>query len=280
MPATLQVHLLPQLVSEDQLRGGVAVVIDVLRATTTITHALAAGASAVVPCETVPEAHAVAAKLAGAKLASPDGVCPPDIRAQAGLLLGGERHGKLIPGFDLDNSPLKYSPGVVAGKTLVFTTTNGTKALQHCRHAERVLLGCFNNLHALIALLTTEQRRIHLVCAGTDGAISTDDALCAGAIATGVWAARKWPAWSGDSLRLVMDLFTCRCQPMREVLGVLRDSRGGQNLLELGLDADIERAAKWDLFRVVPEFNPVTRRIAPAHDTPAEPPSILMAPRE
>lgn len=279
MPQALQVHLLPQLVAEEQLRGGVAVVIDVLRATTTMTHALAGGAAAVVPCQTVPEAHALAAELAGVKV-SDEGICSDDARAKAKLMLGGERNGQLIPGFDLDNSPIKYGPGVVAGKTVIFTTTNGTKALQHCRLADRVLLGSFSSLHALIAVLTTESRPIHLVCAGTDGAISTDDALCAGAIATGVWAARKWPQWTGDSLRLVMDLWTCRCQPMREVLGTLRESRGGRNLVELGFDADIERAAKWDLFRIVPEFDPATGKIKPAADVPTEPTSVLMAPRE
>ena len=279
-PNPLQVHLLPQLVPEDHLRGGVAVVIDVLRATTTITQALASGATAVLPCQSVAEAQALAAELVGIKLASPDDTVSMDLRHTAGLLLGGERQGQLIPGFDLDNSPLKYAPSVVSGKTVLFTTTNGTRALQHCRSADRVLLGCFSNLHALIALLAEEARPIHLVCAGTDGAISTDDALCAGAIATGVWAARKWPQWSGDELRLVMDLFTCRCQPMRELLGVLRDSLGGRNLIELGFDADIERAARWDLCRIVPEFDPATRRIVPATDVPAEPKSVLMAPRE
>ena len=280
MPHDLQVHLLPQLVAEEQLRGGVAVVIDVLRATTTITHALANGATTVVPCQSIEEAHDIAAELAGIKRESADEPLAADIRATAGLILGGERHGQLIPGFDLDNSPTKYAPVVVGGKTVIFTTTNGTKALQHCRFADRILLGSFSSLHALIALLADEKRPIHLVCAGTDGAISTDDALCAGAIATGVWAACKWPQWSGDSLRLVMDLFTCRCQPMRELLGVLRDSLGGRNLIELGLDADIERAARWDLFRIVPEFHPSTQRILPAANVPTEPPSVLMAPRE
>ncbi|HLQ46642.1 MAG TPA: 2-phosphosulfolactate phosphatase, partial [Planctomycetaceae bacterium] len=259
---------------------GVVVVIDVLRASTTIAQALASGALAVVPCQSVPEAHAVAAELAGIKLASSEEIVAADLRAKAGLILGGERQGALIPGFDLDNSPLKYAPDTVNGKTVIFTTTNGTRALQHCRLADRVLLGGFNNLHAVIALLAEETRPIHLVCAGTDGAISTDDALCAGAIATGVWAARKWPTWSGDSLRLVMDLFTCRCQPMRGLVGVLRDSLGGRNLIELGFEADIDRAARWDLFRVVPEFDPATRRILPAADVPAEPKPMLMAPRE
>ncbi len=280
MPQDLQVHLLPQLVTEAQLRGGVAVVIDVLRATTTMTHALANGATTVMPCLSIEEAHTIAAEVAGIKRGSADEPLAAEGRANAGVILGGERHGELIPGFDLDNTPTKYSPEAIGGKTVIFTTTNGTKALQHCRAADRILLGSFNSLHALIAVLVNEKRPIHLVCAGTDGEISTDDALCAGAIATGIWAARKWPKWGGDSLRLVMDNFTCRCQPMRELLGVLRESFGGRNLIELGLDADIECAARWDLFRIVPEFHPSTGRILRAVDVPTEPPAVLMAPRE
>jgi 2-phosphosulfolactate phosphatase len=280
MPNPLHVHLLPNLVSEEQLRGGVAVVIDVLRASTTITQALASGATAVIPTATVAETQTVAAVLAGYSLPTPESLVPAEIRAKAGILLGGERGATLIPGFDLDNSPLRYAPGTVSGKTVVFTTTNGTQALLKCRLAARTLIGCFSNLHSVIALLTNESRPIHLVCAGTEGTVSTDDALCAGAIATGVWAARNWPTWLGDELRLVMDLFTCRCQPMREIVHTLRESHGGRNLISLGLEADIDRAARWDLFRLVPEFDVASRRITPAKDVPAEPKQILMAPRE
>jgi 2-phosphosulfolactate phosphatase len=280
MTTDLQVHLLPSLVSEEQLRGGVAVVIDVLRASTTITQALASGATAVVATATVPEAHAAAAALTGYSLPTENCEVPAEVRATAGVILGGERGGTLIPGFDLDNSPMKYAQGIVGGKTVVFTTTNGTQALIKCRLAGRVLVGCFSNLHSVIAMLANESRPIHLVCAGTEGTISTDDALCAGAIATGVWAARHWPKWEGDELRLVMDLFTCRCQPMREVINTLRESQGGRNLIALGLDADIDRAARWDLFRLVPQFDAATRRLRPASDVLDDPNQVLMAPRE
>ena len=280
MNTDLQVHLLPSLVSEEQLRGGVVVVIDVLRASTTITQCLASGATAVIPTATVAEAHAAAASIAGYSLPTADSEVPADVRTNAGILMGGERGGTLISGFDLDNSPTSYAPGAVNGKSVIFTTTNGTQALLKCRLAERTLIGCFSNLHSVIALLTNDSRPIHLICAGTDGEVSTDDALCAGAIATGVWAARNWPQWLGDELRLVMDFFTCRCQPMREVVNALRESRGGRNLISLGLEADIDRAARWDLFRIVPEFDVASGRITPARDVPTEPKQILMAPRE
>src|SRR5262245_57387196 len=108
----LNVHLLPELTTPEALTGGVVVVIDVLRATTTITTALAAGARRVIPCLDVADARAAAAN-------SPEGEC----------VLGGERQGLRIEGFDLGNSPNEYTPASVGGKTLVFSTTNGTKAM-------------------------------------------------------------------------------------------------------------------------------------------------------
>src|SRR5262245_36031837 len=117
----VQVHLLPELVPPGRLVGGVAVVIDVLRATTTIVHALAAGCLAVRPCLEVEEARALA-----------DGM-------RAGrVLLGGERGGIPLPGFDLGNSPREYTGKVCKNNTLVLTTSNGTRALHRAAEAERV----------------------------------------------------------------------------------------------------------------------------------------------
>ncbi len=123
------VHLLPRHVEESVLADSVAVVVDVLRATTTMSHALANGARDVWPCLEVDDALAIAAAL------------PSETR-----LLGGERGGARIDGFDFGNSPGDYTPERVAGRTVVFTTTNGTRALLHCRSAARVALGAFVNL--------------------------------------------------------------------------------------------------------------------------------------
>src|SRR5436309_2662913 len=108
----VRVHLVPSLAAPVALVGGVAVVIDVLRATTTIVHALAAGCAAVVPCAEVDEAKKTAAALRPGK-----------------VVLGGERGGKLIRGFDLGNSPREYTAKACKKATVVFTTTNGTRAI-------------------------------------------------------------------------------------------------------------------------------------------------------
>src|SRR5438105_15063042 len=108
----VQVHLLPALAAPGRLRGSVAVVIDVLRATTTIVHALAAGCTAVRPVAEVDEARALADRLPAGK-----------------VLLGGERGGAPLPGFDLGTSPREYTARRCKGTTLVLTTSNATRAL-------------------------------------------------------------------------------------------------------------------------------------------------------
>src|SRR5947199_9745820 len=105
----VQVHLLPCHAPPGRLAGGIAVVIDVLRATTTIVHALAAGCTAVRPCATVEEARELAGQMRVGR-----------------VLLGGERGGVPLPGFDLGNSPREYTAKLCRGTTLVMTTTNGT----------------------------------------------------------------------------------------------------------------------------------------------------------
>lgn len=247
MPRELHVHLLPTLVEPERLVGGIAVVIDILRASTTIVHALAAGASAVIPCQEVDEARAIAAGLPGGT-----------------AVLGGERGGMKIPEFHLDNSPLNCTPERLAGKTLVFTTTNGTRAMRHARFAERIVIGAFVNLNAVLRLLLDETKPVHLVCAGTDGSITTEDALFAGAIVRGIRHATGTPAWEDDQTVLAATLFDAVHADATRFAACLRDSRGGRNLVELGFEADITRSAAWDLFDLVPELHLSTGRIEPA----------------
>ena len=124
MHVKLATYFLPTLVGPGELDGETAVVIDLLRASTTICHALAAGATAVVPCLEVEEAKRI------------DAMLPP-----GKAILGGEREGVRIPGFDLGNSPDEFRPDTVGGRTVVFTTTNGTRAMNECRRAAQVFIG-------------------------------------------------------------------------------------------------------------------------------------------
>jgi 2-phosphosulfolactate phosphatase len=240
----LHTHFLPDLVSPPDLKGKTVVVVDVLRATTTIAHALAAGAVAVIPCLEIEEARQIADEQG------------------RGAVLGGERRGLQIEGFDLGNSPSEYTPQTVGGKCVVFTTTNGTRAMRHCSEAARILLGAFVNLSALCDQII-EQAEVAIVCAGTAGEITREDALFAGAVARNVRSAYPHAAMNDQSM-IAMEAWSRLAEEMADGTPLhesLRSSIGGQNLLEIGLERDVEIAAAIDQLELVPELDLETGRI-------------------
>ena len=245
MPRSLHVHLLPALFEPSDLNGGIAVVIDVLRATTTLAHAFANGARRVVPCETIEQAR--------------------EVRNLEGdhILLGGERKGELIPGFDLDNSPTAWSQDVVADRDIAFTTTNGTRALLRSIEADRIVTAAFANLSATIRLLLSDDRPINIVCAGTDGHIAAEDSLLAGAIVGKLQDADD-EFELNDSARLVLGLWESNAATETQRLAAIQSGRGGTNVTRIGMTADIETAAEIDRVDLVPEFLPESADLRPA----------------
>ena len=245
MPRSINVHLLPALVEPHELAGKTVVVIDVLRATTTIIHALAAGAREVVPLLEVDEARELARKL------TPNAV------------LGGERGGKRIAGFDLGNSPLEFTPAAVGGKTLVFTTTNGTRAMLRCQQARRILIAGFVNFSAVCRELA-EEDVIEIVCAGTDGQVTREDTLLAGAIVEDSRSLRSGGLFCNDQAEIAADAWRTAVGTLsgrNPLAAALRESRGGRNLIEIGQENDIDIAAQIDRFDIVPELDIAAWRI-------------------
>ncbi|QEH34541.1 putative 2-phosphosulfolactate phosphatase [Aquisphaera giovannonii] len=247
------VHSLPGLIPRGALRGGIAVVIDVLRASTMIVHALAAGCREVIPCGEIEEARAAAAAM------------PPGT-----AILAGERHGVPIPGFDLGNSPGQCTAEACEGRAMIITTTNGTRAILASLEAEPVVVGSFVNFAATAQRLLHEEKPIHVVCAGTEGSISYEDTLLAGAfarhfkdlghpmgndeaeIAAGLWARVEESIWAGGE--------TDRSRPRHggeePLVRYLTRGQGGRRVVELGLAADIADAARLNRpgFQVVAEL--------------------------
>lgn len=259
---SLEVHFLPSLTSAEELNGGAVVVIDVLRATTTIIHAVAAGAREVIPCLEIDEAWRAAAGY------------PP-----GEALLGGERGGVKIDGFDLGNSPEEYNRATVGGKTVVLTTTNGTRAMMLCRQAKRVLVGAFVNASAVARALLLEER-VHLLCAGTDGEITREDVLFAGRVAHHLLSDLPgYEPQQNDPCRLAHECYqnllaadgidlsagaNSRLEEIAALTHELRHSQGGRNLIEVGLEHDIGVAAQVDRFEIVPELSLASWSIGPA----------------
>jgi 2-phosphosulfolactate phosphatase len=252
MNARLSVHLLPDLVSEADLAGGTVVVIDVLRASTTIVHALAAGAVRVVPCVDIDEARRIAADLPAGQ-----------------AVLGGERGGLAIEGFHLGNSPSEFTRETVRGKTVVFTTTNGTRAMARARQAAEVLVGAFVNAAAIVNQLSGREK-VHLLCAGTCEQVTREDVLAAGLLAARLMARAgvKYDL-ANDEARLAIEAWRQAAAGHEDdwqavgsknrsvdatawLTEIVRDSTGGRSLMRLGLAADIADAARLDRFDLVP----------------------------
>lgn len=213
------------------LADTVVVVIDVLRATTTIVYALQNGARAVIPCEEPQDALAVRERLGAA------------------AVLGGERNSVRIPGFDLDNSPSSYAREKVEGKTVAFTTTNGTRALNRAiqASAKAVVCGAFVNLSAVAEFIQRmSPLRVFLACAGSEGAISLEDVLCAGAIAS-----RLQVAELSDAAAAALLAYRSAAQDLHAAIST---SHHAKSLIEAGFAADIAVAAQIDAVATVPRL--------------------------
>ena len=234
--APAEFEKLPQL----DLTRTSCVVFDVLRATSTMTVALANGAEAILPCTTIEEAVAVR-------------------KTDPYLLLAGERGGQRITAavsgsldFDLGNSPREMTADIVSGKRLATTTTNGTRALHACRGAEQVWLGNFLNLSALgQAIREADPQRLLLVCAGTGEAAALEDALGAGALCDLLWPALGQAA--SDSARLVCDRYR-NCQA--QLLQAASEAKNARHLLSMpALAPDVEFCLQQDTHPIVGKMN-------------------------
>lgn len=251
-PLKLAVHYLPQFVAESDLADSTVVVVDLLRASTTICHALSAGAKSVVPCVELADAWA--------KAESYD---------RSAVLLGGERGGERIEGFDLGNSPAEYTADQVFNRKVLFTTTNGTKALAHARLARQVLIGATTNRRSLVATIANHPE-IDILCAGTGGKVTREDVLAAGSISAELvrrtsaqqWETNEWAAAAIGEWEELVTLAQASSRTVSDQFALeLRDTIGGRNLLAIGQDADLPLCAQLDVLDVVPALDQATGEI-------------------
>lgn len=211
-----------------------AVVIDVLRATTTIATALHAGAEAVRACSQIEELMAVSEAF------------PAEKRLRA-----GERGGKKIDGCDLGNSPLDCTSEVVGGKRLFLSTTNGTRALRRVERAATVVTAATINRAACCQFLLEQQPdTVWLVGSGWQGSYSLEDTVCAGAIAKVLQA--KLPDCCSVGNDETLGAIALYSQWENDLLGLYRAASHGQRLLNLDGDADLEYCAQSDTLNILP----------------------------
>ncbi len=213
-----------------------AVVIDVLRATTTIATALDAGAEAVQAFSNIEE------------LKRQSDLWSADKRLRA-----GERGGEMVKGFDMGNSPLACTPKLVKNKRLFLTTTNGTRALQRVEQAPQVITAAqINRLAAVNYLLETQPEIVWMVGSGWQGDYSVEDTACAGAIAQSILQqsdVSKIELFGNDEVIGAIALYE---QWQDNLLNLFRLCSHGQRLLKLDGDEDLRYCSQTDILNVLP----------------------------
>ena len=223
----IDVHYTPLGLATGDLTGRGVVVIDALRATTTVVTAIANGAKAVIPAATSEEAVRLASNL-----------------EKDGVVLAGERKSVKIAGFALGNSPREMTPAAVAGKTIVLATTNGTPALVSTQGGDPVLVGAPANFKAL-----AERGDLAIVCGGREKQFALEDAYTAGRL---VKAIRKGirKLELNDAARGALALV----DEFDDWAEALKASEAARQLAEADLAEDVEFAARPDRFGVVPVY--------------------------
>lgn len=225
------VYHTPELTPNDHLPD-CAVVIDVLRATTTIATALNSGAEAVQTFSDIDELMTQSDRYL------------PEKRLRL-----GERGGKKVDGCDLGNSPLECTPQIVNGKRLFLTTTNGTRALQKVQNASVVITAALINFASAVDyILKNQPKTVWLVGSGWEGGYSLEDTVCAGAISKSLTTTGKYDI-GNDEVIAAMALYS---QWENNLLEMFRLSSHGQRLLRLNGDADLEYCAKLNILDVLP----------------------------
>ena len=220
----VDIKLTADSLGPEDVEGRLCVVIDVLRATTTTVVALAHGCPSIIPVETPEEARQMA--------------------RTRNCLLGGERDGLRIEGFDFGNSPLEYLPEKIAGRPIAFTTTNGTRAIRACSRSDALIAASFLNGRAVVRLLEQQANDILIVCAGTRGKPSLEDTICGGMLLDRLCCARTTEAEAAVS---EWDLHRSNLAAMMKY-----ESKHGGSLVELGFESDLDFAARLDAFDIVP----------------------------
>lgn len=219
-----------------QPRGRV-VVIDVLRACTTMTHALSQGCRAIYPCVTVGGAR----RLLRQNARGP---------GKHQVLLGGERHGLRPRGFHLGNSPAEYSSDMVSGKVVIFTSTNCTRNLLTLRGRKEVIICSLINLPGVAEYLLGGDGDVLLALSGTDGQMSLEDTVCGGMLVYTLLQRRV--ASLSDSARTALVLYQ---HYRRKIRQALLDSVHGKRLLELGFRDDVYFCAEVGRYNnIVPRY--------------------------
>ena len=227
-------------IKSEYLENKVVVVIDMLRATSVITTALANGAKQIFPILTVEEAFDKKKEL---------------LSKGEDILIGGERKALKINGFDFSNSPLEYTKDNVNEKTIILSTTNGTRAINLSLKADEIIIGSILNARAVALELKKLNKDVVFINAGTNGEFSMDDFIC-----------------SGYMINLLSEISNCDLSDIAKtakyiyenntnLIDYIKEARHYSVLKALNLMNDLEYCCKKDILNIVPKVDKIARSI-------------------
>lgn len=222
---TIDVCLTPDLLHLYNVEDKIVVVVDILRATSCMTTAIAHGVESIVPVASVEKCQAW---------------------QQQGLLAAAERNGIMIEGFDLGNSPFSYMNPEIKGKSIAVTTTNGTQAISKSQRAKKLIIGSFLNLSAVVSFLQNQAEDILIVCAGWKGRFNLEDTVFAGAVAERLTA--QFTAACDSTLAAVSLYHAAR----HNLMSFLSNSSHVQRLARLEIHEDVEFCLTIDRYDAIP----------------------------
>jgi 2-phosphosulfolactate phosphatase len=225
MKGSIDVCLSPDLMHLYKVQNQTIVVVDILRATSCMTTALAHGIESITPFAQLADCLALKSK---------------------GYFTAGERDGKKVDGFDLGNSPFEYMNGALKGKKIAFTTTNGTGAIVKSAGAREILIGSFLNLSAIVNRLRRSENNILIVCSGWKGKVNMEDTLFAGALVENL---KDDFYHACDAPMIAQQLYAAGRNNLAEFL---KDSSHIQRLRALNIHRDIEFCLTENQYDVVP----------------------------
>ncbi|MBW9145024.1 2-phosphosulfolactate phosphatase family protein [Clostridium sp. CM027] len=217
-------------IKKEKIANKTVVVIDMLRATSVITTAMNNGCKGVIPVLTVDAAAEIVRN------------------SKEEFMLGGERNALKIEGFHYSNSPLEYTRDTIEGKTLVMTTTNGTKAIKGCVGASNILIGAMINAKATANRIVSLNNDVVIVNAGTYGEFSIDDFLCSGYIIDCVL--KEIEVELSDIAVTSHYIY----KNNEDIHGFIKYASHYKRITQLGLEADLEYCCKKDIIDIVPEY--------------------------
>ncbi|MCK5029237.1 MAG: 2-phosphosulfolactate phosphatase [Bacteroidales bacterium] len=222
----IEVCLSPKLFDNYTLENKIVVIVDVLRATTIITTMFQNGLYKLIPVKTLDEAKELKEK---------------------GFLVAAERNGKKVDFADFDNSPYTFTPEKIGGKTLVYSTTNGTNTINLAKKAKSVILASFLNITEVSNYLSHEQKDVLILCSGWQGDFCTEDSIFAGALSEKLLQNNFIS--NSDSVNSSIELWNLAKKDLSEYIKTMYQYK---RLMTLGMEKIIGYCFKIDVAEVIP----------------------------